>query len=166
MIYVTLFLVSTLVGSFFAYYYMIDELTLKEIYNLKIKTKFPFLLSKQDYLLLKSLEILKNLNTHFKNSMNEEFYNSVITLLSMYENENNFSKIENLYKLKLEPLGKLLSKLRQLDVVKGSESQIFLNYRGVLDDAMVDIINHSKSIEEKENKIEAINLKVLKSYYN
>jgi len=150
------------------YHHLINELTFNEIYDLKIKNKIPFLMSKRDKLLLRGLETITDLKKQFlkkqfNSAKSNKLYSLILETLAYYETTNkSVNELESFLKLKVFPLKSISNQYIRLEY----GHKYIEAYTAILDDAILDIEKTNQMLLSHDEKIASIDLKVLKSYYN
>lgn len=150
-------------SCYFIFYHLVYDLSFKEIYDLKIKNKIPFLMSKRDKILLQGLEIITDLRNQFNMDKTDKLYQLVLETLAYYEASNkSVSELEHFIKLKVLPLTSIINQ-----IVKNKTEQKYIErYNDILDTALADITKFNQKLIVHDEKITNIDLKVLKSYYS
>lgn len=158
------FIISvTGLACYFMYYHLVYDLSFKEIYDLKIKNKIPFLMNKRDKLLLQGLEIITELRNKFNMNKTDKLYHLVLEILAYYEATNkSFNELDHFIKLKVLPLKGIVNQMNN-----NKTERIYIEcYNDIFDTALVDITKTKQKLMVHDEKITNIDLKVLKSYFS
>lgn len=156
-------IIVTGLGCYFMFYHLIYDLTFKEIYDLKIKNKIPFLMNKRDKMLLQGLEIITELRNRFNMNKTDKLYQLVLETLAYYEATNkSVSELDHFIKLKVLPLKSVANQI----IKSKTDQKCMEHYNDILDTALVDIAKSKQKLIVHDEKVAIIELKVLKSYYS
>ena len=147
-------------ACYIAYFVVIDELTLRQIYELKIKTRIPFLLSEKERVLLNAIKIVTEFKTYFKTDKAKSIHATIIDILSYYESKKaDIPEISHFVRLKIEPLEKIVENYKKDNISMNNAIEL-------MNDIDLSLIKYKSNIDDKSQRINTIELKVLKSFYN
>lgn len=155
-----IFCIFNFIACYVAYHIIIDELTLKQIYDLKVKTLFPVLLSKQEKILLQAVATVTDFKTYFKTETAKNIHATIIDILAFYETKKvDNSEISHFITMKILPLQEILQNYKK-DIIS------IHNVNELLSDIDANLKVYKSKLISKSDKINKIELKVLKSFYN
>lgn len=148
----------TVLFCYFLYFNIVEELTFTQIFELKIKNKIPYLMSKKDKILLNAISITNTLRVVFKNELTYNINKNVIDILSFYEsNKYDISDINFFIQSKVLPIEQIIHHTNRLE--NTNELEVILSH------VNNNLIQYKDNLITKDKKINEIELKVLKSFY-